>query len=49
MGKTMDQDKYRKCMRQYMTGVGKTKEERQHDMCIGAKLCSRKAETKEKA
>jgi len=32
-----------------MTGVGKTKEERQHDMCIGAKLCSGKAETKEKA
>jgi len=45
----MNQDKYRKCMRQYMTGTGKTKEERQHDMCIGAKLCSKRAETEEKA
>jgi len=32
-----------------MTGEGKTKEERRHDMCIGAKLCSSKSKTREEA
>lgn len=36
-------EQYTTCMRPYMTGVGKTKEERQSGMCIGAKLCTGRA------
>jgi len=45
----MNQDKYRNCMRKYMSGEGKSKEERQHDICIGAKICSGKAKTQDEA
>jgi len=41
-------EEYNNCMRPYMTGT-KTKQERQHDMCIGAKICSGKAPTEEAA
>lgn len=41
-------EEYNNCMRPYMTGT-KTKKERQHDMCVGAKICSGKAKTKEEA
>lgn len=40
---------YTQCMIPYMKGTGKTKEQRQRDMCIGAKLCSGKASTREEA
>lgn len=41
-------EEYNNCMRPYMTGT-KTKKERQHDMCVGAKVCSGKAKTDEEA
>ena len=44
----MNRTEYNACMAPHMTG-SKTKEERKTDMCIGAKLCSGKAETKEEA
>lgn len=44
----MDRAAYNDCMRPYMTG-SKSKEQRQQDMCIGAKLCTGKAETQEQA
>ena len=39
---------YNDCMRPYITG-SKPKEERKRDFCIGAKICSGKAQTKEQA
>jgi hypothetical protein len=45
----MDRAKYNTCMSPYMKGTGKTKEQRQHDMCIGAKLCSGKASNEAEA
>lgn len=39
---------YNECMKPFMSG-SKTKEERQRDMCIGAKICSGKANTQEEA
>ena len=44
----MSREDYNACMVPYMTG-NKTKEERQHDMCVGAKICSGKAVTVEEA
>ena len=41
-------EEYNNCMRPYMTGT-KTKKERQHDMCVGAKICSGKAKTEAEA
>ena len=41
----MDRTEYTQCMTPHMQGAGKTKEQRQHDMYIGAKLCSGKAKT----
>lgn len=42
-------EEYRSCMRPYMTSTGKTKEERQNEMCLGAKLCSGKASDRKEA
>lgn len=44
----MDRQKYNQCMIPHMRG-SKTKEQRQKDMCVGAKICSGKAKTKEEA
>jgi len=42
-------EEYTKCMTPHMQGAGKSKEERQQSMCIGAKLCSKKASNEEEA
>lgn len=34
---------YTECMTPHMKGLGKTKEQRQRSMCLGAKFCSGKA------
>ena len=39
---------YNACMRPYITG-SKPKEERKRDFCVGAKICSGKAQSKEEA
>jgi len=44
----MSQTDFQICMTPHMKGIGKTKEERQRDMCVGAKICTHKA-TKEEA
>jgi G3E family GTPase len=44
----MDRAKYNECMRPYLTG-SKPKEQRKSDFCIGAKICSGKAQTREQA
>lgn len=40
---------YTECMRPFITGTGKTKEERQLGFCTGAKICSGKAASVEEA
>lgn len=40
-------EKYNACMRPYIKGKDKTKEQRQMDFCIGAKVCSGKAKDEE--
>lgn len=40
--------KYNECMRPYMVG-SKPKEQRKSDFCVGAKICSGKAQTREQA
>jgi len=45
----MDRAAFNSCMRPYMGGKGKSKEERRMNMCIGAKLCTGKAKTEEEA
>ena len=42
----MDQLKYRKCMVNYMKGGG-PKEQRRQNFCVGAKVCSGKADPME--
>lgn len=42
-------EEYNACMRPHITGKGKSKEQRKLDFCIGSKLCSSKAETREEA
>lgn len=42
-------EEYNTCMRPYITGKGKTREQRKLDFCIGAKVCSGKAQTDEEA
>jgi|GEM_PF-2261821 len=42
-------EEYTKCMTPYMTGTGKSKDERQRSMCMGAKLCSGKASSEDEA
>lgn len=44
----MDRAQYNACLRPHITGQ-KTKEQRKLDFCIGAKLCSSKAKTREEA
>lgn len=39
----MARENYVSCITPYMSGKGKTKEERRHAMCIGAKICSGRA------
>jgi len=41
-------EEYNTCMKPFMAG-SKTKEQRQHDMCVGAKICSGKASSQEEA
>ncbi len=45
----MDREEFNKCMKPWMTGTGKTKDERKTSFCIGAKLCSGKSKTEEDA
>ncbi len=45
----MDRKEYTTCMTPHMKGTGKTKEQRQKDMCIGAKLCTGKAANEQEA
>ncbi len=40
---------YSSCMTPYMKGKGKTREQRQQAMCLGAKLCSGKAKDQAEA
>jgi hypothetical protein len=42
-------EEYNACMRPFITGTGKSKEERQRSFCEGAKICSGKAKTEEEA
>ena len=44
----MDRAEYNRCMAPHMRGQ-KSKEQRQMDTCIGAKLCTSKAKTPEEA
>jgi hypothetical protein len=44
----MDRKEYNQCMVPYMKG-SKPKEQRQLDMCVGAKICSGKAGTEDEA
>lgn len=44
----MDRQKYNACMRPFITG-SKPKEQRKLDFCVGAKICSGKAKSKEEA
>ena len=45
----MDRKAYNDCMRPYISGSGKPKEQRKSDFCVGAKICSGKAQSKEEA
>lgn len=40
---------YNQCMIPYISGQGKSKEERKLNFCVGAKLCSGKSKTEEEA
>lgn len=40
---------YNQCIRPFITGTGKSKEERKLNFCIGAKVCSGKAKNPEEA
>lgn len=45
----MDRQDYNECMKPYISGKGKTKEERQQNFCVGAKICTGKAQNQEEA
>jgi len=45
----VDRQEYNTCIKPYMSGKGKSKEERQMAMCVGAKLCTGKAATEDEA
>lgn len=45
----MDRAAYNKCMKPYITGTGKSQEERRLSFCMGAKVCSGKAGSEEEA
>lgn len=42
-------EEYTSCMTPYMKGTGRSKEERQAAMCVGAKICSGKASNEQEA
>jgi hypothetical protein len=42
-------EEYNACMRPFITGKGRSKEERKASFCAGAKVCSGKAQSKEEA
>lgn len=42
-------EEYNACMRPFITGKGKPKEERKRSFCIGAKVCSGKAQSEDQA
>ena len=42
-------EEYNACMRPFITGKGKTKDERKRSFCVGAKVCSGKAQSEEQA
>ena len=42
-------EEYNACMRPFITGKGKSKDERKQSFCIGAKVCSKKAQSEEQA
>lgn len=44
-----DRAAYNDCMRPYITGKGKPKEERKLAFCVGAKICAGKAQSEEEA
>jgi len=44
----MSREEYNKCLVPYLRG-SKPKEQRQFDMCIGAKICSGKAKSEDEA
>ena len=45
----MNQEQYRTCMKPYIAGTGKSREERRMGFCIGAKVCSGKAGSEDEA
>jgi len=45
----VDRAKYNSCMSPFIKGKDKTKEQRQTDFCIGAKICSSKAKDEKEA
>jgi hypothetical protein len=45
----LDRQQYNMCMKPHMTGTGLSKEERQANMCIGAKLCTGRASNEDEA
>lgn len=42
-------EEYNSCMRPYISGKGKSKQDRKNDFCIGAKICSGKAADRNEA
>lgn len=42
-------EQYNQCMRPYITGKGKPKEQRKLDFCVGAKICAGRAQNEEEA
>jgi hypothetical protein len=42
-------EEYNACMRPFITGKGRPREERKASFCVGAKVCSGKAKSKEDA
>jgi hypothetical protein len=42
-------EEYNACIRPFITGKGKSKDERKRSFCIGAKLCSGKAQSEKQA
>ncbi len=45
----MDRQAYNSCMSPFIRGTGKSKEDRQMDFCIGAKICTGKAKDEKEA
>ena len=42
-------EEYNSCIKKFISGTGKTPEQRRLSFCIGAKICSHKAKTEEEA